>query len=136
MNHLMNVRPEGALFCIKDTTDGIAVHPNEDGVVVFGASHNIICTDVLGKSIWKMVDNDDPDKEYAVFFPGITGLEEKEFELTIPGKVFDTSHVKTPCTDKVTAITIRGKNNRCDSAAVKMAHVDNPGRIGDCLVIK
>ena len=107
----MQFTAESVLFS-QDGKTGIPFSPN-DNIVIFKDEHSKISVNNLGKSIWKVVDNNS-QKEYAVIFQGVSELEDDEFELSIEGKVFDKSSSPDPV-DSLTAIMkIIGRNCKCE----------------------
>jgi hypothetical protein len=86
----MQFTAESVIFSHNGET-GIPFTPN-DNIVVFKDEHSKISEKNLGKSMWKVVDNNSK-KVFAVIFPGISDLKSDEFELSIKGKVYASCRI-------------------------------------------
>lgn len=107
----MQFTAESVIFSHNGET-GIPFAPN-DNIVVFKDEHSKISEKNLGKSMWKVVDNNSK-KVFAVIFPGILDLKSDEFELSIKGKVYDQSSSVDPVESSIAIMTIIGKDCKCD----------------------
>jgi len=116
-------KPTAAIFTI-DSETGKPFYP-VDHTITFPPDCNDVCVNTLGKSMWKVVEQDSMT-EYAVLFPGLKNLPDRKFIYTLPGVIF-MNNDSFVCDDKKALIYIMGQNKRCDSIMLSMSpNPENP----------